>query len=274
MRKGWLIGCGVIGVLGVGLFSGLVVLLIGGVFALTRPVVDASEQFLVLLGQGKTAEAYASAADGFRAQQDEASFAAAVKQLGLADYASASWHTRRIENFDGAAEGTVTTKKGVTKPVAVRLVREGGKWAVVGVRYGGVDLVALKSPPRVPPAAEVERMVTDTLLAFNQGVLAKDFTNFYGTISDDWKKQITPERIKEAFHEFLDDDTDIGSIKDVKPQFASPPAVNDKGVLVAAGHYPTQPARVRFQLEYEYERTAWKLTRISVNVSNTDAAQK
>ena len=157
MKRRWLIGCGVAGALGAGLLAGLVALLVGAAFALTRPVVDASEPFLALLGQGKIGEAYASAGDGLRAQQDGASFAEAVRRLGLTDYSSASWHSRQVENGQGVAEGTVTTKGGGSKPVSVRLVREGGRWVVVGVRYGGVELVAVTAPQgrrtaRTPPA--------------------------------------------------------------------------------------------------------------------------
>src|SRR5262249_49717206 len=187
MKTGWWIGGGTAGILGMGLCAGLGALFVGGIFALTQPVVDASEQFLALLGQGKIAEAYASAADGFRAQQDEATFTGAVKQLGLTDYSAVSWHNRQVENQEGTAEGTVTTKSGGTKPVSIRLVREGGKWTVVGVRYGGVELVTLNARPPVPPAAELERMVAEALLGFNQAVRARDFTAFYGQLSDVWK---------------------------------------------------------------------------------------
>jgi hypothetical protein len=134
MNKRWLIGCGIAGILGIGLCASLVVLFVGSIFALTRPVVDASEQFLALLGQGKIAEAYAAVGDGFRAQQDEASFHGVVSQLGLTEYASVSWHNRQIENREASAEGTVTTKSGATKPVAIRLMQQGSKWTVIGVR--------------------------------------------------------------------------------------------------------------------------------------------
>src|SRR4051794_28393997 len=103
MRKGWAVGCGIAGILGAFvcagfgiLFFGGVVGILGGVFALTQPVVDASDEFLGRLGQGRIAEAYASTADGYRAQQDEPSFTAAVKQLGLTQYSSVSWQNRQL----------------------------------------------------------------------------------------------------------------------------------------------------------------------------------
>src|SRR5438128_1298497 len=173
MKKGSLIGCGIAGILGIGLCVALGAVFVGGIFALTRPVVDASEQFLALLGQGKIADAYASAADGLRARQDEASFTGAVKQLGLTDYSSASWHSRQIENQQGTADGTVTTKSGGSKPISVRLVRDGSKWTVVGVQYAGVELLTIKSPPPVPPGPELEQMVAEALLGFDQAVRTK-----------------------------------------------------------------------------------------------------
>jgi hypothetical protein len=156
MKKRLLIGCGMVSLLGIGLLAGLGALLVGWALAVTRPVADVSEEFLALVGQGKVAEAYASASEGFRAEQDEASFTQAVKQLGLTDYSSVSWDSRQVENREGTAEGTVTTRSGGTYPVCVRLVQAGGRWAVAGVRYRGVELEAIKVPP-VLPEAEPER---------------------------------------------------------------------------------------------------------------------
>ena len=291
MFKKLLIGCGIAAVLGIGLAVGLGVVLVRAALAMTQPVVDSSEQFLALLGQGKTAEAYASTAEGFRAQQDETSFTAAVKQLGLIDYSTVSWHSRQFENQEGAVEGTLTTKKSGTRPVAVRLVQEGGTWKVLGVRYGGVDLAALKVPPPlppdaevkrydaavppaariqhptpVPPEAELERMATAALLDFNEAVQTKDFTALYDKLSEQWKKETNPKGLQKSFQQFIDNNVNIGGIKDVKPQFSPAPAVDDKGALVLAGHYPTQPSPVRFELKYVYEGSAWKPISISVSV--------
>jgi hypothetical protein len=271
MRKRLLIGCGIVGILGTVLLA-TVVLLVGGVFELTRPVVDSSEQFLTRVGQGKVAEAYAATADGFRGQLDEAAFAGAVRQLGLSEYATVYWYSRHIENQEGTAEGTVTTKSGGTKPVSIRLVRESGNWKVAGVRYGGVDLVTVQTLPSVPSEDELKRMVTASLLDFNRAIRSGDFAAFYDKLSAVWKKQTTPGELQKVFQEFIDKNIDISAIVGVQPR-VTPPAVNEKDILVVAGHYPTQPSQVRFELEYARDRDGWKLTSIGVNVGKGDAAE-
>jgi hypothetical protein len=150
VKKGCVIGLGITGILSLALCAGLIGLFVYWIVALTRPVVDASEEFLSLLGQGKIAEAYAGTASGFRAQQDEASFTAAVKQLGLTDYSSVSWQNRQIKNQSGLAQGTVTTSKGTTMPVVIEVVNENGTWKVVAVQCGGVDLKTIKAPVQPP----------------------------------------------------------------------------------------------------------------------------
>jgi len=268
MKKRSLIACVI---LGIGSVAGLVVLLVGGVFALTRPVVDASEQFLALVAQGKIADAYASTADNFRSQQDEASFAEGVGQLGLDEFASVSWHSRQIENQTGTADGTVATKTGGTRSVSVRLVREGGRWAVDGVRYGGVELATIKASPRVPPEEEIERIVAEALLDFNRAIRSRDFTAFHAKLSDVWKHQTTPERLQKTFQEFVDKDVDIAGIELARPWVAPPPALNGKGVLVVVGHYPTRPYQVRFELEFTHERAGWKLVGFMVGLGKAAA---
>src|SRR5262249_13091913 len=78
--------------------------------SLTKGVAEGGTNFLALLGEGQTQQAYLSTAKALRAQQDEASFTKAVRGLGLTEYASVSWHQRRIDNDQGRLEGAVTTK--------------------------------------------------------------------------------------------------------------------------------------------------------------------
>jgi hypothetical protein len=248
VRRGGLVRTGVIGglvvFLGFGLFVSLVVLAIAGIFVLTRPVVDASEQFLTLVGEGKIAEAYAATADGLRAQQDEASFTRAITQLGLTEYASATWHNREINNHDGMAEGTVHTKDGHDKPIYVQLVHEDGQWRVVGLKFGGLALALLGDSPLVPPAEELELLATATLLDFDKAVKAQDFTSFYANLSELWRGQTTPEQLKQSFEAFIDKQVDIAAISTVTPQLTSPAS------LCSSSPANTRPILTRSALKW------------------------
>ena len=272
MKRNWLIGCSIAGVLGVMACGGvgfLIYLGVSAIIAATQPVVDASNDFLGLLGQDKTAEAYAATGSVFRAQYDEASFTAAVKQLGLTDYASASWNNRKFENQTGSVEGTVTTKNGSATPAAIQLVSEQGKWKVVEVRYGGVELTdVLKTilTKQTPSEAELRDMATETLLDFDEALKAKDFTAFHGKISALWQKQATPVQLKATFQEAIDKGMNLAAIKNVAPQFDAPAAINADGILEVAGHYPTKPVPVKFTLKYLHEAAGWKLFGLHVDI--------
>lgn len=132
MKKGWLIGCGVVGgvVLVCGGIIGAVVWLVWLIFALTGPAVEAGDQFLTLLGEGRTTVAYNAAASGLRAKQTEEEFTTEMKKLQLTEYASSSWNNREIVNDQATLKGTVTTKTGGTVPLTIKLVKEDGTWKV------------------------------------------------------------------------------------------------------------------------------------------------
>jgi hypothetical protein len=135
--------------------GGLVVLgviVIGGVFYFTSGAVDAGERFLALLAQDRIEEAYASTATSFRGQQTEASFAAAVRAIGLTRYESASWSNREIQNDRARLEGSVTTTDGGTIPLTVTLVSEGDEWKVLGLStpMAGAEVQNAATPPAAP----------------------------------------------------------------------------------------------------------------------------
>jgi hypothetical protein len=266
MKKGWLIGCGVAGVLGIAACGGIVALFFGSIFAFTQPVVDASNEFLGLLGQGNISAAYAMTSAGYQSQNDEAVFADAVKQLGLTDYASSYWNSRKINNNQGSVEGTITTTKGSTKSVSIQLLNEQGKWKIDGLKCEGVELQSLRPIVPVPSDADLEKLVTGSLLEFNQAVLAKDFGKFYEQLAGVWKKETSAEQLKKTFGAFIDNEIDIGPINNVKPRIEPRPQIDSRGALIVTGFYPTKPSQVKFELKYFHERGAWRLFGISIKV--------
>jgi hypothetical protein len=116
----------------------------------------------------------------------------------------------------------------------------------------------------VPPESELKSMTMDSLLAFNDGVQEKDFSDFYKDLAGLWKEQTTPEKLKTLFNDFIQKEINIAPIKKLQPVFNKDAKINSDGMLVIAGYYPTTPKRVVFELKYLDEKGDWKLAGINV----------
>ena len=116
---------------------------------------------------------------------------------------------------------------------------------------------------------ELKTLALDSLLLFNAAIQTKSFENFYVKIAKLWQKEATPEQLLEIFQSFIDKEINIASIAKLAPTFEGTPTVNEDGLLVIKGSYPTQPSKVVFQLKYVYEDENWKLVGINVQVKPT-----
>ena len=128
-----------------------------------------------------------------------------------------------------------------------------------------VALSGFAATAKVPSETELKSMTLESLLSFNKGVQAKDFTAFYGEIAKLWQEQTTPEKLQEAFNDFIEKGLDISSIKKAEPVFNKPAEINSDGLLVIYGYYPTTPKRTVFQMKYLKEEGEWKLVGIKVD---------
>ncbi|HZS36422.1 MAG TPA: hypothetical protein VFF06_06335 [Polyangia bacterium] len=253
-----------------GSIVGAIAVLVALVFVLTGGVVDATDQLVALCAGGKTHEAYLSAASGLRAQQDEAAFAAAVARLKLTERRSSSWSSRRIENNRGFVDGTITTRAGEVVPLSVTLVKEQGAWRVLSLAAApaGADSAGATPPPpahRPPPDEESRRLVTSTLTIFDRAIAGGDFAPLLAQSCEPMRKQFTAVDLKQHFQEFLDKRVRVSEVERVPPIFTLPPIVDDDGLLVLEGFYPSDPPRTWFKLRFLSEAGAWKLAAIKVN---------
>ncbi|MCA1559285.1 MAG: hypothetical protein LC804_03075 [Acidobacteria bacterium] len=271
MKKGFIIVVAVLG--GLAVLGGAI---IGLVFWFTGGAVEASEEFLALIAKERIEEAYQSTAAGFRSQQDAATFAVTVKEIGLTRYQSASWTNRQIQNDRATLEGSVTTVDGGTIPLTIALVSEGDEWRVLslttpmaGAAIAGADK---GTAPVAPDDNVVRQLVNETMRSFSQALQRNDFDPFYETISDRWKRQITREGLSLAFQPLIEQKTNFANIQSLDPTFGAPPAIDQDGLLVATGVYPTEPDQARFKLSYIYEAPTWKLFGIHVVPERSDAA--
>ena len=152
-------------------------------------------------------------------------------------------------------------------------INESSSWKLLGINVQALPFV--ENTGKVPTDKELKTLALDSLLAFNVAIQTKSFESFYNKIAKLWQKEVTPEKLLEIFQSFIDKEINLASIAKLEPAFEGTPAVNEDGLLVIKGSYPTKPSKVFFQLKYFYEDESWKLVGINVQVKPiSDKAEK
>jgi len=146
---------------------------------------------------------------------------------------------------------------------------EKSAWKLLGINVQVFPVT--ESASTAPSEKEAGALALASLMLFNESIQQKDFTGFHKGIAELWRKEVTPDKLKEIFQTFIDKDVDISPITKVQPKFDQKPTVNDDGMLVLKGAYPTQPSKVMFTLKYVSEQGAWKLVGINVNLTKNEA---
>lgn len=161
-----------------------------------------------------------------------------------------------------------------TKPNKVTFkltyISEASAWKILGINVQATPSV--ENTGEVPTNKEVKKLALDSLLLFNVAIQTKDFDNFYTKIAKLWQKEITPGELLRIFRPFTEQNANISLIAKEQPDFDKIPTVNDDGILVLKGSYPTQPNKVFFELKYVFEDESWKLVGINVQMKPGDDA--
>lgn len=110
-------------------------------------------------------------------------------------------------------------------------------------------------------------LTDNTMLKFAESVNAKDFSAFHEFISQLWQKEYSVEQLNEAFKVFIELEINlVPALNSYDPIFDADPYINQDGVLILEGHYPTKPSKIMFKNKYIKENGVWKLSGVSINI--------
>lgn len=243
----------------------LIAVIVAAVFWMTAGLTDAARDFLTLVSQGRVGEAYETCtSESLRKAETQESFASGVRAMGLTEWASSSWTSRRFENSVGELEGTITTRTGGRIPLKMQFVKEGGKWKVSHCTTTPAGVSGRR--PALPPEAEIRRLATRTLLEFNDALQKRNFAPFRENCAAAFRKEYPADAMKRSFQAFMDQKADLSGVANATAEFEQPPLIDDKNMLVMRGRYPTTPMNVHFGLRYIKEGELWRLAGIDLNL--------
>lgn len=117
---------------------------------------------------------------------------------------------------------------------------------------------------KVPNERPLEALVKATLLSFNDANVTGNYEVFRAKASKPFRDQFPVEKLADTFKDFAKKDIDFDIIAAFKPVYEPAPSVNDQGKLLVKGYFPTEPARVVFELKFIPSDGEWKLIGIDV----------
>jgi hypothetical protein len=127
---------------------------------------------------------------------------------------------------------------------------------------------AAQAQNRVPSERGLEALVKTTLLTFNDANVTGNYAVFHAKLSKPFREQFPVARLERTFREFNKKQIDFDVIAALKPTYDPAPRVDDEGKLLVKGHFPTDPLRVYFDLEFIPSDGEWKLISINVKVDD------
>ena len=244
----------------------VVCVIVAGVFYLTSGITKTADQFFNSVKKNDIQAAYTYLSEGFRASTPQDKLEAFLRSNALTNYKSASWSNRSITWKTGKVEGSIETADGGTIPIKIEFVKEKGGWKILSIQKEMAGLNPQEAKKTLPDDDALRRMTDTSVREFALAVNKKDFTDFYNSLSELWKSQITPEKLKDLFKVFIDNNVYMTIVKQHKPVFSTVPEISKDGTLELEGYYPTKPLTTYFKLTFLYEYPAWKLAGISVTV--------
>jgi len=234
-------------------------------FYLTSDMTDTAKKFFTAIKAKDYTTAYQYLSEDFRAATPQAEFTSFLEKSALLRFKDASWSNRSISGGRGELDGSVTTESGGVVPIKLGFIKENDKWLIYSIYKPQAGLAGGESG-KLPSESEQVALVKESIRKFALSVNAKDFTVFHKYTSHLWQREMTVQKFNEVFKPFLENNINLLPLDNLSPVFDGTSSIDDNGVLLIKGHYPTKPSKVLFELKYIYEGVSWKLVGTNINV--------
>ena len=238
---------------------------------------EAAQLFFDRIRRGEMAAAFESTGFAFQEQQNLRFFSERAREYELQDSAVAlsPLAGEPADAKTAKFQAEVTQKNGRTIPLILTMQRDRDAWRVYSLRaprdprtgisenhfsiVGRPAELSYAANKKVPDDATVRRLVHNSMILFSDAIQTESFWEFYENASAAWQKELTEQKLSNAFHSFIERKVNMSGILAMQPKFDVPPEIGTDGYLVVTGHYDTRPYEVHFTLRYIYELPDWKL---------------
>ena len=238
---------------------------IGAVFLMTGGMVEVADQFFAAVKANDIETAYSYLSEDFKATTSKEELQRYLARNALAQFKEANWSERSVKGGRGILTGSITTVSGGVVPVKVSFVKGESGWKIYSVQKPAAGLQE-EASQEMPSKAEQRKLVRSAMQIFAVSANEKSMKKFHDAISTMWRKQYSVAKLDEAYGPIMKIGVDLTILRNINPVFDQKTALDEDGVLLLKGHYPTKPNRVYFEQKYIYQGLDWKLLGFNINI--------
>ncbi len=237
--------------------------------------------FFTQISQQHYQQAYEDSSPLLQEQISGRGFEALARDFGLNSFNSCKWKLVSSTAKEAHLDGDFFTGNPQPTKLHATLLWEAGAWRLYSLQIPMPDnpsrlfdiFARFTNGPgfndaftrRLPTDDEIRKLVSETILKFNESLHQRDFHSFYLYTSALWQSRMAEEQVARAFKPYIDSHTTLDAVKDAKIIFDEPPRISSDGYLIVNGYYPTQP-RVVFKFQYVFELPKWKIIGIQLSI--------
>lgn len=244
----------------------VVVIAIVAVMFMTAGMSGTADKFFAAVKSDNYDEAYSLLSDDFKANTSKNQLKQYLEKNTLNKFKEASWESRSVNGGRGELTGSVTTETGGVVPISLGFVKGESEWRIYSIQKPSSGIQEETEAAQLPSEKEQIKLVSDAMHIFAVSVKDKSMDKMYDHVSNLWQKQFTVEKFNEAFGSFFQFGDALMVLDQHSPQFSEKATINEDGVLMLKGLYPTKPNQVYFEQKYIYEGLGWKLMGFNVNI--------
>lgn len=244
----------------------LVVVAIVAVMFMTAGMSDTADKFFTAVKSDNYDEAYSLLSEDFKSNTSKSQLESYLSTNALTKFKEASWESRSVNGGRGELTGSITTETGGVVPISLGFVKGDNDWKIYSIKKPSSGIQEETESVQLPSEKEQVKLVSDSMHVFAVSVKEKSMLKMFNHVSNLWQKQFSVEKFNEVFGSFYQFGDALMVLDQHSPQFSEKAAINEDGVLILKGLYPTKPNQLYFEQKYIYEGLGWKLMGLNVNI--------
>lgn len=254
----------------IGWFVAFILIVIAAVFYFTSGLPKTADKFFTAVKNNNMQQAYSYTSDGFKKVTTQNALQEFLHNNGFDAYHEASWNSRNVSNNTGKLIGAIKTTDGKELPLSIDFIKSQNEWKINAINKPPSGIQTPKNTPsqtaQMPDEKYLVSLTRATMDSFAKSISENDMRHLRDESSSLFKKQVSLKEFNDGYQSFFKFEDKLMILNKLSPQFTQKALINEDGILIIQGQYPTTPKPFVFDSKYVYEGYGWKLLGLNVNI--------